>query len=196
MKNFILLLATSALMLSLQSCEDLTIAFEDVVIENELDIYNLTPKSASITNEMGSFTFNESTTISLSDANDSNGDEDLGDYLESLASITITSMDFTITNVMPVGQESTVDQLTVRVLDNSTLIYTESFSNIVPGTPVNAAGLNSEVFDAISEVLLGNGVLTLEASGEVSGNIESFTVLTQIISDVEANALDAAGTFF
>lgn len=191
MKKIILLLATGALMFGLHSCEELNIMFEDVVIEEILDINNLVPKSASIDGAVETYSFDESTTFGLSDANNgNNGDESLSDYIESLSSVAITSMMFTIIDI-PEDKTLTINSLTINISGTSGELYSESFSDITPGTPIDATDLNTEAISAISEALLGNQELTLSAVGEVTGDVQTFQILTTIVSDIEANALDA-----
>lgn len=194
MKKIVLLLTAAVLLFSLQSCEELTIDFEDVVIEEILNISSLMPKSASVDTEQETLTFSESMTFGLGDADDGdNAEESLANYMESLSSVMVKAMAFRITNV-PAGKTLIVDSLTVNISVGGVEVYSEGFSQISPETTIDATGLNTEVIDAISAALLNNEELTLAASGEVTGDAQSFDILTRIVSDIEANALDAVSS--
>ena len=183
-------------MLSLHSCEKLSVSFDDVVIEQVLQVSNLTTKSASLLEVNESYNFDVNKTFSISDASEDDGDDDLSEYLESLNSVTVTSMDFTVIDVTPSNENSSVDSMMISISKGSVILYSESFTNITADVPFNAANLNSEVINSISDALLNKEELTLQAAGQASGDIQSFKIVTRIVSDIEANALDAAKTFF
>lgn len=191
MRKILTLLAASALMIGFQSCEELAITFEDVVLEKVLSINNLMTKSVSVVSDTKSYTFSESATFSLGDANSGNNSEqDLMNYLDVLTSVNIKSMVFMLQNI-PGDQSITINSLNISISSGRDTLYSEQFTNITPNTPVNAADLNSSAFSEISKRLLDNKDLTIRTSGEVEGNVESFEIATQIISDIEANAIDA-----
>lgn len=191
MKKLFLLFTTGVLLLGLSACEELNVTFEGVVIEEVLDITNLVPKSASLENIVETYTFNESTTFSISDAdNGDNTDENLSDYIESLSSVTITSMAFTILDI-PTDKTLSINSLTVSISKGRTEIYSESFSDIQAGSPIDAQGLNSMVLNEVSTALFENEEITFSAEGEITGDVQTFSILAKIISDIEANALDA-----
>jgi len=196
MKKLILFFAVGGLMLSLHSCEKLSVSFNDVVIEQVLQVSNLTTKSASLLEVNESYNFDVNKTFSISDASEDDGDDDLSEYLESLNSVTVTSMDFTVIDVTPSNENSSVDSMMISISKGSVILYSESFTNITADVPFNAANLNSEVINSISDALLNKEELTLQAAGQASGDIQSFKIVTRIVSDIEANALDAAKTFF
>jgi len=196
MKKLILFFAVGGLMLSLHSCEKLSVSFNDVVIEQVLQVSNLTTKSASVLEVNESYNFDVNKTFSISDASEDDGDDDLSEYLESLNSVTVTSMDFTVIDVTPSNENSSVDSMMISISKGSVILYSESFTNITADVPFNAANLNSEVINSISDALLNKEELTLQAAGQASGDIQSFKIVTRIVSDIEANALDAAKTFF
>lgn len=195
MKKLLLLIATTSLMFGLSSCDELTdafkISFKDVVIEQTLDISALQDKSTSIEGSQDAYEFNESVAFSLSDAdNGTNADEVLADYLQNLSSIYVKSMTFTIVDNIPEGQTLTIESLSIKVMQGEDALYTESFSDITPGTPMETSNLNSEVFSTISTALYDSEELMITAEGSFSGDVETFQIEARIVSDIEANALD------
>lgn len=199
MKKAILILATCTLLFSLSSCDEikdeisdaLSISFNDVKIEKTLDISNPMDKSTSIEGDADGYTFNDSTTFSLSDANsDSNFEEKLQQYLGSLSLVKVKTIEFLIVDNLTEGQTLTINELTITILKGDAEQYSQSFSDITPDEPIDASGINEEVLGAISASLVDNEDLTFKASGKVTGDVQNFEILATIISDIEADPLD------
>ncbi|MDA3853882.1 MAG: hypothetical protein PF444_06540 [Bacteroidales bacterium] len=196
MKKSLLFLATCTLMLSLNSCDEiadkLSISFDDVVIEETLDISNLTPKSTSIEGGEESYIFNDSTTFNLSQASSgNNADQILHEYLGSLSLVKVKTITFLIVDNIPVDQSLIVNNLVISILKGDAELYSETFTDITPGGSIDASSIDEQVLGAISASLVDNEDLTFKASGEVTGDVQNFEILATIISDIEANAIDA-----
>ncbi len=193
MKKLIVPFIALLTLTTFSACEELAITFEDVVIEETLDITGLIPKSSNILTDELSYTFSESMTFGMDNAdNGNNAEESLSEYLGSLSSVTIKEMAFTIDEILS-SETLLVNSLNISISAANGEIYSESFENIRPGVATQA-NITTEIINALSDVLLANEELTLSASGEVTGSIQEFSLITRIVSDIEANALDAVNS--
>lgn len=189
MKKLFLILTTVALTLSLHSCEELDISFEDVILEETLAVNNLIPEGTQ-----GSYSFSKSSSFSLAQAdNGSNSMQSLGDYIDGLSSVSIQSLEFTIVDV-PQEQSLNVDSLVISISNAQAIIYTEIFTNIQPDVTESALELSKSAMTAISSALVANETLTLSIKGLVTGDAKSFDLEARMTLDIKANVIDTAQT--
>lgn len=201
MKKSLIFLVTCTLMFSLNSCDEITdalnISFDDVVIEKALDISNPMYKSSSLEGDQQTYTFNDSTTFSLSQASSGNNvDQILHDYLGNLSMVKVKTINFLVVDNIPEGQTLMLSNLIITILKADAVLYTETFPDVTPGETLDASGIDESVLGAISSSLVDNTDLTFKASGKVAGDVQNFEILATIISDIEANALETVKSVF
>ncbi len=199
MKKITLFITVITLLLTITSCDELadllSVTFEDVAIEQDIDIPldGIGEKSINLIGDNEPKEFDKTFTLNMSHANDGNSsDQSLSQYLENLTEVNIDSLSFTILdsyNGMTLSDDFSVN-MTIVISNDTDTIHTETIENLKAGNEFKS-DLNSEKLTLISSTLKDNKNLTIRAFGTTTNDLEAdhFTLKVKIIADIKASAL-------
>jgi len=194
MKKLVGLLTGLSVIIGLSSCDEmLSIAFENLEIEEVLELGIITDKSSNTrdTEIEIVLSFTGSKDIGMSLAN-SDTDDDFSDYLDQINEIEMQSMSY----MFPSEYEGT--DLSSCVLQNLTINisgegidYTENFGETMAGqiiTPQLSVA-ESEALESILETPGGSFTVSISGQGSFTVDLEDVPMIMNMTVDANADVL-------